>query len=934
MNTLKRTLSCIAAVAVIAAVPCIAPENKGQIFPGTVIEASAADMGEYLDGNGNVLVCSDFIVPDSHSTELTQGWYVISGNITVDSRVIVKGDVNLIFTDKSSFTARGGIELLSGSSLTTYSAPDAKGTLYAGTTNGKNVTAENGICGISGANATLNIVGGSLYAAGGRNAEGIAVDEMRIGWTNLNDRIYSTSISANIKFNSIFAQTDVGKAYNSGVSSNTYRHETTFTPALPVTARTAQLDEGTYVVLDNITLSERLYVSGNTNLILSKNAVLTASDGITVPGGAFLDISGNGGVLFAGTTNGSNRTSSDNNAGIGSENGNLCGSIRINSGTVYANGGRNAPGIGGNGGYIEIRGGTVSANGGQYGAGIGSGMKDRGCEVRILGGNVSAAGGPNAAGIGSGYSSSGSAIMLGWSTPSDSIFATSYSGMVSFANNFSIGNTNTAANANNIAGKTLKPTDRIAHTVTFNTNGGDYIAPLTVNDGDYIRQFPSCYRNGYKFDGWYYDSALTRRAQDTIAIREDTVLYAKWVSGTHTVSFYTNGGDYVAPLTVNDGGYIRQFPSCYRNGYRFDGWYYDSSLTRRAQDTVPVNSDITLYAKWVADSHTVSFYTNGGDYVAPMTVSDGGYIRQFPSCYRNGYRFDGWYYDSSFTRRAQDTAPVYSDTTLYAKWVSNAYTVTFDTNGGDYVASMTVNEGECISRFPTCYRSGYTFEGWYYDSSFTRRAQDTAPVYSNTTLYAKWSDSTYTVTFETNGGSYCSPVAVQAGSYISYLPSPTKSSCSFEGWYTDSACTTPYNLSPLNSSITLYARWSEAETYVTVSFDSNGGAYVSPQTIRKGSYANAPTCYRSGSMFTGWYTSSSGTGTPYDFSQKIDYDITLYAGWTEDTVEYRSVPADAEMTAPGYGSTFSASSSGGLSSIIYGIIGLVIGAMGALLIKK
>ena len=934
MNTLKRTLSCIAAVAVIAAAPCFVPGNGGRILSGAAIEVSAADMGEYLDGNGNILVCTDFIVPDSHSTELSQGWYVINGSITVDSRVFVKGDVNLIFTDKSSFTAREGIELLNGSSLTIYNAPNANGTLYAGTTNGKNVTAENGMCGISGTNAKLNIVGGSLYAAGGRNADGIAVDEMRIGWTNLNDKIYSSSISANIKFNSIFAQTDVGKAYNIGVSTNTYRHETTFTPALAVTSRTAELDEGTYVVLDNISLSERLYVSGNTNLVLSKNTVLTASDGITVPAGSSLNISGNGGVLFAGTTNGSNCKSSDNNAGIGSENGNLCGSIRIYSGTVYANGGRYAPGIGGNGGYVEISGGSVSANGGQNGAGIGSGMKDRGCEVRILGGNVSAAGGSDAAGIGSGYSSSGSPIVLGWSTPSDSIFATSYSGIVSFANNFKIGNTNTAANANNIAGKTLKPTDRIAHTVTFNTNGGDYVAPLTVNDGEYIRQFPTCYRRGYTFDGWYYDSKLTRRAQDTVPVNSDITLYAKWISGTHTVSFYTNGGDYVSPLTVNDGGYIRQFPSCYRNGYKFDGWYYDSSLTRRAQDTIPVNSDITLFAKWVSDSHTVSFYTNGGDYVAPMTVSDGGYIRQFPSCYRNGYKFDGWYYDSSLTRRAQDTAPVYSDTTLYAKWASNTCTVTFDTNGGDYVASMTVTEGECISRFPTCYRNGYTFEGWYYDSSFTRRAQDTAPVYSNTTLYAKWSDSTYTVTFETNGGSYCSPVAVQAGSYISYLPSPTKSSCSFEGWYTDSACTTPYNLSPMNSNITLYARWSEAETYVTITFDSNGGSYVSPQTIRKGSYASAPSCYRSGSMFTGWYTSSSGTGTPYDFSQKIEFDTTLYAGWTEDTVEYRSVPADAEMTAPGYGSTFSASSSGGLSSIIYGIIGLVIGAMGALLIKK
>ena len=174
-----------------------------------------------------------------------------------------------------------------------------------------------------------------------------------------------------------------------------------------------------YVVNSSVTIADRITVTGDVHLILADGYTLTANKGISVTSGNSLTIYGQiagTGALIAGTIG----TIETGHAGIGGVKGNtgvyVHGDITINGGSVTAQGGEWAAGIGGGSGVstnlndtkengtITINGGTVNATGGDQGAGIGCGDQNRvaGGNIVITGGNVTAQGGENAAGIGGG----------------------------------------------------------------------------------------------------------------------------------------------------------------------------------------------------------------------------------------------------------------------------------------------------------------------------------------------------------------------------------------------------------------------------------------------------------------------------------------------------------------------------------------------------
>jgi len=151
-------------------------------------------------------------------------------------------------------------------------------------------------------------------------------------------------------------------------------------------------------------------------------------------------------------------------------------------------------------------------------------------------------------------------------------------------------------------------------------------------------------------------------------------------------------------------------------------------------------------------TYTVTFDSQGGSYVDPQTVEHGGLAIEPADPTKTGYTFAGWYKESGCINAwnfATDT--VTSDITLYAKWANNTYTVTFDSQGGSYVGSQTVEHGGKVSRPTAPTKTGYTFAGWYKESGCINAwnfATDT--VTSDITLYAKWNINSYTVTFNKN----------------------------------------------------------------------------------------------------------------------------------------------------------------------------------------
>ena len=188
-----RILAAAAAVLCLGAMP--AAGNVPAIVSGLSISASAATKVTYVDSSGENKTRSTYTNVKSSTAEFIGGWYVVSGKVTIEDRLYVSDDTNLILTDGSRLTVKGGIEVGSGVKFNVYTQDGGTGALYAGTTTGSNVTAGYGNCGIGGRNAIVNIMGGNIYARGGSNAYGIYGSTIRLYWTNPTDSVFASSYS-------------------------------------------------------------------------------------------------------------------------------------------------------------------------------------------------------------------------------------------------------------------------------------------------------------------------------------------------------------------------------------------------------------------------------------------------------------------------------------------------------------------------------------------------------------------------------------------------------------------------------------------------------------------------------------------------------------------------------------------------------------------
>ena len=161
---------------------------------------------------------------------------------------------------------------------------------------------------------------------------------------------------------------------------------------------------------------------------------------------------------------------------------------------------------------------------------------------------------------------------------------------------------------------------------------------------------------------------------------------------------------------------------------------------------------------------------------------------------------------------------------------------------------------------------------------------------------------TFTVTFNTVGGSSVSNATVSSGNTVAAPADPTKSGYNFVGWYSDSSYTNKWQFTtPVRSNITLYAKWEAQIAKYTVSFDSNGGSAVTSVQVNDGDKLTAPTQpVRKMYVFNGWYKDSGFTQV-WDFdTDTVTKNITLYAKWKEEEVRITSVNnatiADNEIT--------------------------------------
>ena len=188
---------------------------------------------------------------------------------------------------------------------------------------------------------------------------------------------------------------------------------------------------------------------------------------------------------------------------------------------------------------------------------------------------------------------------------------------------------------------------------------------------------------------------------------------------------------------------------------------------------------------------------------------------------------------------------LYNDTTFTAKYRDlEHYTVTFDSKGGTDVDSQTVWENSTASvPDPEPTKENYDFVCWCSDEDATEAFDFSTAITSSRTLYAKWTAKpTYTVSFDSDGGSEVTSQTIVQGNKAVRPTDPTKNQHSFSKWVLKSD-NSDWNFdTPITSDIVLKAVWTylPPTTYL-VTFDSDGGSAVDSQTIEEGHKVVKPT---------------------------------------------------------------------------------------------
>jgi hypothetical protein len=336
------------------------------------------------------------------------------------------------------------------------------------------------------------------------------------------------------------------------------------------------------------------------------------------------------------------------------------------------------------------------------------------------------------------------------------------------------------------------------YTITFDSNGGTAVSPIAQEYGTEVTAPANPERTGYTFAGWL-------PAVPTVMPANNTTCVAQWTLNTYTITFDANGGTAVAPLTQSYGSAVVSPVNIARTGYTFAGWLPAVPATMPAEN-------LTCVAQWTINDYTITFNANGGTATAPITQEYGSSVAAPANPTRAGYTFTGW-------APAMPASMPAENLTCVAQWSVNSYTITFDANGGSAVAPITQNYGTAVTAPADPVRAGYTFEGWL------PLVPDAMPA-GDITCVAQWSINSYTITFDTGGGSIIPAVTQVYGSAITEPVIPTRAGYAFAGWQPVVPSVMPAG------DLTCVAQW--VIPYYTIIWDANGGSGGGQNSCRSG----------------------------------------------------------------------------------------------------
>lgn len=322
----------------------------------------------------------------------------------------------------------------------------------------------------------------------------------------------------------------------------------------------------------------------------------------------------------------------------------------------------------------------------------------------------------------------------------------------------------------------------ISYTNLTDAEISSYSLPTDYNIETNTFTLPTLSKNGYTFLGWTGSNGDT---PGSVTITKGTIGEKTYTANfsliDYDIDYELNGGTVSGNPTIYNietGVIVLVNPT--KTGYTFTGWSgTDLTGNDNTSVTIPSGSigDREYEAHFTANKYYVSFNANASDATGSMTnqeftydvsdtLTDNAYVR-------SGYIFNGWNTDpdglgTSYTNMEEVTNILTSGTiTLYAQWIEDLVTVSFDSNGGNSVSSITVRRGQSASLpTPTNDDATKTFVGWFEDLEDTTPVSSTYTVTADIELIAKWSaiickkaTSLTTATCNINGGTNGCPAA-------------------------------------------------------------------------------------------------------------------------------------------------------------------------------
>ena len=344
-----------------------------------------------------------------------------------------------------------------------------------------------------------------------------------------------------------------------------------------------------------------------------------------------------------------------------------------------------------------------------------------------------------------------------------------------------------------------------------------------------------------------------------------------WTSTTCASPYTFTSSGAKCTKQVASGAAYGTLPTATRTGYTFKEWNTRSDGTgTKVTSSTTASGNVTIYAIWTANitNYTITYNVNGGKAwtsttcASPYTftssgatctkqVASGAAYGTLPTATRASYTFKEWNTKADETgTKVTSSTTASGNATVYAIWVINKYTLTYDVNGGTAWTSSTcaspysfnpsvstctkqVSAGTAYGTLPTATRSNYTFKEWNTKADGTgTKVTSSTTASGNVTIYAIWVANTtyYTLTYDVNGGT---------------------------AW-TNSTCASPYTFTASGSTCT-------------------------KRIVAGTAYGTLPTATRSNYTFKEWNTKAEGTGTKVTSNTTASGNATVYAIWVANT---------------------------------------------------